>query len=49
MTLGLRRRSDKQEVNFIILSQENNPDKKETKATDLQGYWEMMNIQVIVF
>jgi len=26
--------------------QENNPEKKETKASDLEGYWEMMNIQI---
>jgi len=25
---------------------ENDPDKKETKSTDLQGYWEMMFIQI---
>lgn len=26
--------------------QENDPDKKETKSSDLQGYWDMMYIQI---
>ena len=25
---------------------ENDPDKKETKSSDLQGYWDMMYIQI---
>lgn len=28
------------------MCQENDPDKKETKSSDLQGYWDMMFIQI---
>jgi len=31
---------------FLSSQQENDPDKKETKSSDLQGYWDMMYIQI---